>query len=758
MEFKRPKRAKGGVGLIYKKNKKIELREDLEIESKTINGQELETENIWAETSIDGKTKLIIAVIYKHPGSSVQGLQYFTNELILRLKKINKENKKCVILGDLNIDGTKMSMNEHVKNFFETILDHHWVPTITLPTRITSNTASLIDHIIINEHLIKNATELESGNIFSEISDHLPNFLVIKHDKMSTSKNRPMVRIFGEKNVLKFKEALINADWKEFYETNDAEKALEIFYKIYNSAFNKSFPLKILSRKRAKDKKWITAGIRKSIGTKDKLYQKSLLNPTIANINNFKAYRNKLTTCIRTMENTYYHNKITEGNNSTKVLWETVGDIMNPKKIKGKTLIEKLIVNKKVITDNQEIADELNNYFTNIGKKLADMHKNNGDFAKYLKTPNKANFFLGPVTKQETAKIISKLNSNKAGGDDNIKPKLLKECNDLLSEQITHIINLSFQNGRVPYKLKIAKVIPIFKKNDKTDPNNYRPISLLSTINKILEKFVHMQLMRFLNKHKILFEYQFGFREKYSTTLAITEIIENLLDELEKGNLVAGIYLDLSKAFDTVDHDILLKKLWHYGIRGIPLQWFNSYLKDRKQYTFINGKKSSLTTVPYGVPQGSVLGPLLFLLYTNDMVNAIDNNTKLRLFADDSNLFIAENNATILKTKIVTSLTSVFKWLSANKLTANVTKTNYTIFGKNKDIPCSLNSITIDNVIIKKVPYTKYLGIHLDEKLDWEPHIAELTKSLGKTINAFKIIKIYVPNKNKLQLYYAYVY
>ena len=312
--------------------------------------------------------------------------------------------------------------------------------------------------------------------------------------------------------------------------------------------------------------------------------------------------------------------------------------------------------------------------------------------------------------------------------------------------------------AKVPNKLKIAKVIQIYKKNDKADPNNYRTISLLSTINKIMEKLIAKRVLKFLNEHEILYEYQFGFRENYSTTLAITGIVEKLLTELQNGKLVAGIYLDLSKAVDTVDPNILFDKLEHYGIRGNPLEWFKSYLQNRQQYTVVNGKKSNLQHVQYGVPQGSVLGPLLFLLYTNDIVMAVGKN-KLRLFADDSNVFITADNATTRQQKMKEVLLSIFIWFKANKLTANINKTAYSIFKRNGVIPGCLNSIKIDNGVINRVKELKYLGIILDDELNWEAHINELNKSLTKTINVFKIIKKkYVPNQNNSALYYAYVY
>ena len=227
-------------------------------------------------------------------------------------------------------------------------------------------------------------------------------------------------------------------------------------------------------------------------------------------------------------------------------------------KPKRKTKINKLTYKNKEITGDQEIANVINDHFSTIGEKLAANFPNNNDYTKYLNTPIKHSFFLTPTSKHGIDKIITQLQNKKACGDDQIQPKHLKLRRDSITNPISHIINLTFSNGRVPDALKISKVIPIFKKNEKTIPDNYRPISLLSIINKIMEKVMNKQLQSFPHKNKILYAYQFGFRKNYSTTLAIIEIIENILEALQNGKMVAGVYLDLSKAFDTVDHHILL--------------------------------------------------------------------------------------------------------------------------------------------------------------------------------------------------------
>ena len=238
--------------------------------------------------------------------------------------------------------------------------------------------------------------------------------------------------------------------------------------------------------------------------------------------------------------------------------------------------------------------------------------------------------YLFSTNQKEIHNLIISLNPKKPAGCDNISPKLLIAAKSTMIPLLEYLFNLSFITKTVPDKLKIAKLIPIFKKQldeERLIPGNYRPISLLSIVNKILEKLMYARLISFINKHKLLYKYQFGFRKNHSTALALIEITDNIIKDLESGKCSAGIFIDFKKAFDTVDHNILLSKLEHYGIRGQTLEWLKSYITNRQQFAYVNGKNSKMEQITCGVPQGSVLGPLLFLIYTNDIGNRVKNQT-----------------------------------------------------------------------------------------------------------------------------------
>ena len=758
MEYEAPQKVRGGVAIICKQGFDLDQRNDLKMK-KPANTNILDFENIWYETFIQGIGPTVIGVVYKHPNSTIAGLKLFKNLLRDSLEKVNKEKKCCMVLGDINIDGMKIDKNE-VRDFFEMTLENNFIPLVSMPTRIQKDTCSTIDHIFVNTTLIRKTHTRIAGNLYADLSDHLPSFLALGSKKPQHSKeNRPKVRVFSDKNTERFNETLSSASWNKVYQTENPDKALDEFYKIYHEAYEKCFPLKTLSRARAKDKSWMNCELRKLLIKKEKLYSKLLLHPSDSNKEKYNSIRNLARRKRDEAENNYYLKRIESDKENLKHLWDLAGTIINPSKIKSKNSIKYLNIDKKQITGDKDIAEAMNNFFSSVGKKLANqVQVEKGTFKKFLKNRNPHSVELTEASDEEVYKIIMSLNGKKSCGHDNIRPNHLKQCVSSLKDPITHVLNTSIRSGTVPQKLKIAKVIPVYKKDERSDPSNYRPISLLSILDKILEKLICKRLVDFLEEHKLFYKYQFGFRSKHSTVQAVTEIVDNIIDEMKNGELVAGIYMDLSKAFDTVDHKILLHKCEHYGIRGQALSWLKSYLSNRMQYTIANGVKSSKKAVEYGVPQGSVLGPLLFLLYVNDIAQATGNH-KLRLFADDSNVFVTARDPATLKSLMYEVIEKMCDWFKANKLTVNAKKTQFSIFSQpNQNVPQALNSIKVLGKLIKRSESAKYLGIHLDDKLKWQAHIDDLAGRLTKTVQAFKIVKNYLNSEHKLSFYFAYIY
>ena len=283
--------------------------------------------------------------------------------------------------------------------------------------------------------------------------------------------------------------------------------------------------------------------------------------------------------------------------------------------------------------------------------------------------------FLAPVTPQEIESIIRSLNKKKSVGPDSIPVFLLKILSRHLAQPLAKIVNVSLQTGFSPDKLKVGKVNPMYRKGTCDNPSNYRPISILSALSKIFEKLMHQRLHKFFELFEILYPLQFGFRENRSTIQALLSLTESIKSSIDNGKFGCGIFLDLQKAFDTVNHEILLQKLERYGIRGNVLSWFQSYLSGRTQYVTVNGHVSDLLPITCGVPQGSVLGPLLFLIYVNDLPN-VSKVMQFYLFADD--IYFNSDNLVYLQKIVNRELKKIKKWLEANRLALNIDKTTKT--------------------------------------------------------------------------------
>ena len=360
------------------------------------------------------------------------------------------------------------------------------------------------------------------------------------------------------------------------------------------------------------------------------------------------------------------------------------------------------------------------------------------------------------ISEENILDIIKSL-PNKGSGPASIPLKLLKLVSDIIVVPLCCIINVSFTTGVFPDVLKVAKVIARHKGGPSDDLNNYRPISLLSIFDKIIEKLMHKRLYEFLDDHEILFINQFGFRKLSSTIHAILDITERIRETLDKGKYGCGVFIDLKKAFDTVNHDILLTKLEHYGIRTNILAWFESYLKERKQFVFFNGKSSDILNISCGVPQGSVLVPLLFLIYINDLPN-ISSKLNFFLFADDTNLYYESDDLMELEKTMNKELKQLSLWLNVNRLALNIGKTNFIVFrGKKK--PCNHNvTLLMNKKAIEQKPYVKYLGLLIDEHLNWREQISTTTKKISRSVGIICKLRSCLNSSLLLTLYYSLVY
>ena len=360
---------------------------------------------------------------------------------------------------------------------------------------------------------------------------------------------------------------------------------------------------------------------------------------------------------------------------------------------------------------------------------------------------------IHPCDEHEVKELIKQLEQNKSLGPNSIPTNILNLVQNEISIPQSRIFNLSFSSGIHPELLRISKTTPILKKGSRLSACNYRPISLLSNLNKILEKLMFTRVYKFIEKYNCIYELQFGFRQKHSTNQALINITETIRSALDNNKFACGIFVDLQKAFDTVNHEILIEKLQHYGIRGITNNWFKSYLTDRKQYVSINGYNSNMKVLRHGVPQGSVLGPLLFILYINDLRFSIKHSNVYH-FADDTNLLHINESFKKIQKYLNIDLKNLHKWLLANKIFLNCEKTELIFFHKPRTKLPEKIKIKLNGTILNHTHAIKYLGVYLDETLSGDQHCIELSKKLARANGLLAKARHYAPDEIK-SMYHA---
>ena len=566
----------------------------------------------------------VIANIYRPPFEAIDDFTLFNEQFFTLLNKLSNLRHPSYICGDFNINLLKINVKAHYNNFFENTLSSGFFPKITLPTRISETCSTLIDNILTN---VIESNGVKAGILTSHISDHQAIFLSTSSKLSRDSGSRYInVETKDDTSLNNFMNELENLNIPaQLNSEPDANpnNNYKIFSKAVNSAKEKHLPIKKTKFNRHKHKinKWITRGILKSINTKNKLYKQSVQTST-RNIDvyehlkiRFIRFRNILRQSIKDAKKIYFQNIFTKFKHDIKRTWSVINESLHRK---NKSISSRMFShNGKTLEDPSEIANAFNEYFISIGPSLANQMDKNNNFRKYLRNPSESRLHFEPITEHKTMRIIENLKNKTSTGIDGLSNQLIKMAKNVLVKPLTIIINQMIVTGIFPDQLKISKVIPLYKAKDQTILSNYRPIALLPSISKIFEYVLLEQITNYFLDNNMLSPQQYGFRSNHSTELAALNLVDELTYKLDRGIIPLNIYMDLSKAFDTLIHEILISKLKHYGVRGEAIDLIRSYLYQRQQLVEFNGCLSDMRYIETGVPQGSVLGPLLFSIYIN---------------------------------------------------------------------------------------------------------------------------------------------
>jgi len=733
----------GSGGLI------VYVREDI-ICKRRENLEENDFESLWLEIFPKLRKSFLICFIYRNPNSNVSWNERFE----VQMEKALDEQKEVILLGDFNKD----LLNPQIKSNWEDYMTSFGLTQkVNVATRVIANRSkTLIDHIYSNQ--CSNISYIDVPQI--GLSDHFPVFLTRKTNVSAPKLSHHSItyrslKKFNEEN---FKNDLMCIPWDVIKVFDDVNDALDSWYTLFNEVLDRHVPIKRQRVKRPNQPSWLTPEIIEGMKQRDRL-------KSLGDEENYRKARNNVTELIRNSKKKHFANMIDNSKQNPGNIWKVFKEFGAGKgncssKNNNIFTIKK---NGQYLDDSKDIANEFNSFFISIAENLKEpveptSHERLEKFCKE-KLANDKFFEIPEITVEKVLKYLKGLDTSKSTGVDNIGPRLLRISAPFISESLAYLCNLSFKEGKFPALWKEAKVKPLHKAGDHDDVNNYRPISILPVLSKLIETHVNNSIMSYLECNDLLYVNQSGFRPSHSCETALVSMIENWLKALNNGYLVGVVLIDFRKAFDLVDHDILLDKLKVYQLDCSALSWLKSYLNVRKQSVVVNNVLSDDKVVTCGVPQGSILGPLLFLLFINDLP-LYTNNVKTDLYADDTTLYDMSKSKTNLEINLTNAISKLSTWCKRNGMVINFSKTKLMLITsrqKRNQMNDAHLEISLNDTFLQSVTSEKILGVQVDNNLSWSNHVSSLTKKISRNVWLLSQISKYLPTSNRVTFYKSYI-
>ena len=677
---------------------------------------------------------ITIGFIYRNPCENTSWIKRYHS----MMKAVTFEDREAIILGDFNIDLLKAHTN-----WKSTYKQYCQTQIIKTPTRITTNSQTLIDHIYVTnrEHIV----EFSSPSF--GLSDH--NAICVTWAKKGIKTPKAGHKTICFRNFAKFDQNsflldLMNAQLSEVYQHKDPDTALNLWLVIFNKVYNKHAPF---MTKRVQDKPkppWWSKEIDEAIHCRNSLKEQK-------KIDEYKLQRNKVTTLKRSSKKKYFQ-KLATSNSDSKSIWKAIN-----------TLTNKTPRNPRVTMKNLS-AEELNDHFVNVASKVIVNDKSKDNDLSQLKTfcHDKKIHHAAYIPKMKLHEVYDALRELKQTGTkglDGIDGKILKSSAPVIAESLMYIYNLCIDNNYFPAAFKEAKVIPIYKSDDPSDPSNFRPISVLPVLSKPLERHMLTHISKHITKYKLIHPNQSGFRENHSCHTALTNMVEQFLTNIKDGQLSGVLFMDFAKAFDVIDHNLLIRKLKCYNISHDTLIMIQSFLTNRRQLVQIDTKQSSFRLQKYGVPQGSILGPLLFTLYINDLPLSIDNGL-CELFADDTTTHASHRDIHCVSKQLQENVNKMTKWTEFNHMALNPKKNKsmlVTTPQKRRTLTTGLPPIYIANDKVEEVDSHTVLGITIDKNLTWSIYLHSLSERVSQKIRQLSQMKHFLTQHARKIFFHAHI-